>query len=193
MPNQKKPVSLAEAPVVRDTGPAKVELVRQATGFTEFKRIADGAPVVVHAKGTRVLTEPLDRYLHREQITNDQWSSGERLRRMHDVAFGSGFHSVNLDGFHGVTNYADNWRIGNDQSEALHDYKRLAAGFSAREWAMLEGVCCHGQWAKHLAQRCGVRPRQGIDLLRACLKQLDQHFRKGRGTAKPVDGRNGRA
>ena len=193
MPQPKKPISLAPGLVIRDTGSAAVALEKQTASYTEFRRIADGAPVVAPAKGTRVRTEPRDVYLHRETISNDQWSSGEKLRRLHGVAFGSGFHMTNLDGFHGVTNHADNWRVGNDQGDALHDYKRLAQRFTAREWAMLEGVCCHSQWAKDLAPRCGLRPRQGIELLRQCLNGLEYYFRKGHGPRKGVDGAGERA
>lgn len=174
---------LKQAPLkapIREVGAAPLKLVGASGQATEFMRQADGAPVVVHPKGTRVVADPLDYYLHRRVIDNDQWSAGEKLRNQHYHAFGSGYHSVNLDGFHGTTNYADNWRISSSQGDSLREYTRTLALFTLAQRDMIESVCCRGEYAKHAARRCGVHPRRGIVLLRQCLTALSCYYRTGR-------------
>lgn len=179
-------------PPIREVGAAPLKLVGAVGQATEFVRKADGVPVVVHSKGTRVVADPLDYYLHRQVIDNDQWSSGEKLRKQHYHAFGSGFHSVNLDGFHGTTNYADNWRISASQGDSLREYTRTLALFTPPQREMLESVCCRGEYAKTVARRCGVHPRKGIGLLRECLTILSTYYRTGRRpnmeTPAPIGG-----
>jgi hypothetical protein len=167
-----------QAPI-REVGAASLKLVGASGQATEFMRQADGVPVVVHSKGTRVVSDPLDYYLHRRVIDNDLWSAGEKLRNQHYHAFGSGYHSVNLDGFHGTTNYADNWRMSASQGESLRDYTRTLALFTPAQREMLESVCCRGEFAKTVARRCGVGPRRGISLLRECLSMLSAYYRTG--------------
>lgn len=176
-PENRKP---ADRAVVRDVGAAPMRLVGATGQATEFVRNADGVPVVVHAKGTRVVADPLDYYLHRQVIDNDQWSAGEKLRNQHYHAFGSGYHSVNLDGFHGTTNYSDNWRISASQGDSLREYMRTLSLFTQPQREMLESVCCRGEYAKTVARRCGVVPRRGIALLRECLTMLSTYYRTGR-------------
>jgi hypothetical protein len=171
--------SAVQQPMIRDTGAAPLKLVGVLGQGTEFRRIADGVPVVIHSKGTRVVADPLDYYLHRRVIDGDQFSAGERLRKQHYHAFGSGYHSVNLDGFHGTTNYSDNWRITTSQGDSLREYTRTLGLFTAAQREMIESVCCRSEYAKQVARRCGVHPRRGIVLLRDCLTALSAYYRTG--------------
>ena len=179
LPKPEAPKAPAQAPI-REVGAAPLKLVGSSGQATEFARLADGVPVVVHSKGTRVVADPLDYYLHRQVIDNDQWSAGEKLRNQHYHAFGSGYHSVNLDGFHGTTNYADNWRISASQGDSLREYVRTLGLFTPAQREMIESVCCRGEYAKTVARRCGVHPRKGITLLRECLTALSAYYRTGR-------------
>lgn len=176
-PKQRKPVT--QRPI-REVGAAPLKLVGASGQATEFSRIADGVPVVVHPKGTRVLADPLEFYLHRNNIDSDQYSAGNSLRVQHYRAFGSGYHAVNLDGFHGTTNYADNWRISTSQGEAMVELKRTLEMFTPAQSRMLVEVCCHGVYAKYAAKGCGVHWRRGIRLLREALTLLSAYYRTGR-------------
>ncbi|CAB5220228.1 hypothetical protein UFOVP233_23 [uncultured Caudovirales phage] len=181
-PAEKKPISLAptSAPIIRDTGAAPVSLVSSGADFTEFSRNADQAPVVVHRKVTRVYSVPLDYYQHRKLIDSEQWAAGERLMAMHRIAFGSGYHSVNLDGFHGTSSYADNWRVGVTQGDVLREYIRTLGMFTRQQQAMLENVCCRGEYAGTVAQRISVNPKKAVDFLRAALTLLAGYWRTGK-------------
>lgn len=184
LPKADKKKAPLQAPI-REVGAASLKLVGANGQATEFVRQADGVPVVVHPKGTRVVADPLDYYLHRQVIDNDQWSAGDKLRRQHFHAFGSGYHCVNLDGFHGVTSYADNWRISPSQGENLHDYIQTLKLFTTAQKEMIEAVCCAGEYAKTVARRCGVHPRRGIVLLREALTILSEFYRTGRRPIMP--------
>lgn len=186
-PQQARPITLAApAPVIRDTGAAPVKLASAGPDYTEFTRLADAAPVVVHRKQTRVYSVPLDYYQHRGVIDNDQWSTGERLLKMHRIAFGSGFHAVNLDGFHGTTNYADNWRMGSSQGDVLREYIKTLAMFDPRQASMLENVCCRGEYASAVARRIHLNPKKSVEFLRDSLTALSLYWRTGRKPNAPA-------
>ena len=189
-PAKKKPISLAptgSAPIIRDTGAAPVSLVSSGPDFTEFRRNADNAPIFVHRKFTRVYSEPLDYYGNRKLLNEDQLLAGGRLQAMHRLAFGSGYHSVNLDGFHGSTSYADNWRVGRTQGEALREYIKTLKLFSKQQQAMLENVCCRGEYAGSVAQRISLDPKTALAFLRSTLTALSHYWRTGRMENAPAN------
>lgn len=192
-PKKEKPkVTLSQpAPVIRDIGAAPATLRSSGQAYTEFTRHADNAPIVVNRKATRVFSHPLDYYQHRGVIDNDQWSAGERLAKMHMVAFGSGYHAVNLDGFHGTTNYADNWRLGSSQGDALRDYIRTLKLFDAKQSVMLVDVCCRGEFAVSVSRKIGINPKTATEYLRACLNALSLFWRTGRKPNAPANNDGG--
>jgi Domain of unknown function (DUF6456) len=162
-----------------DFGAARLRVSRVTDTGIEFRRVADGVPVVA-GKTTRVMADPLDYYRHRGVITEDHWTAGERIRRQHYHAFGSGFQSVNLDGFHGGKNYSDNWRISASQGDSLREYIRALSILTVAQREMVESVCCRGEYANKAARRCGVRPRAGVVVLRDTLAILSDYYRTGR-------------
>ncbi|CAB4122717.1 hypothetical protein UFOVP32_57 [uncultured Caudovirales phage] len=189
MSKARKKTVLAVSLSMREVGAASVTLIQSGDQTTEFRRDVDGASLVVQTRSqkegalTRVVADPLDWYIHRGMITGEQWSAGDRLRRDHYIAFGSGYHAVNLDGFHGTSNYIDNWRISQRQGERLRDFIRTMNHFSMDERRMLEAVCVRGSYANEAARRCGMSPRKGIQMLRACLSGLAQYYHTARRSA----------
>lgn len=183
------PPKEAPRPAIREIGAAALKPVGAGANFTEFARIADGAMVVVTAKATIVKTHPLDVLHHRRNIEQEEFDAGERLMVLHQCAFGKGgYHSVNLDGFHGNSNYADNWRISQTQNEAMVDLRRAQKEFLPAEWQMLVGVCCSGYWTSEMARQCGIKPRKAMQFFRHALRGLSEYFRTGRRTTAPAVG-----
>jgi hypothetical protein len=100
-------------------------------GQPALKREADGAILrfVKDATGfgrvRNVTQEPLDVYLHRRTVTQEQYDAGEKLRGLHYAAHGSGYASVNYAGVHGVADHSENWRYTAKQANAMRRLTEL--------------------------------------------------------------------
>lgn len=190
----KKP-NLIPAMAQREMGAAPFRLIAMSEKTAEFLRIADRAKLIVQNRSgregtqavTRVIADPLDWYLHNGYLNNDQWSAGDRLRRDHYIAFGSGYHSINLDGFHGVTDYTENWRVTHRQSEKLRDFIRVMNTFPMAERHILVCVCIRGMYANDVARKNRIHPRKGILVLREILNDLATYYRTGRNPRRVAD------
>lgn len=192
-----KPVSLAqptrkvELPPQRpEIGAAALIKVRDAKTFTEYRRVVDGATVLVHRKGTRVLTHPLDQYLHRGRIDGVLHGHGMALAAMHEAALGSsGYSTADLNGMRGVT--GGGFRLSDSMSRSLTELLRKERWFDPAEWRMLVGVCWHGHWAVEMATPCCIPKRGAFRFLRLSLlklAELDQTGRIAKAPSLPAGG-----
>lgn len=145
-------------------------------------RTADGAKARPgRAKGAevvRMVSEPLEWYFHRGLISREQFTAGDRLRSDHYQAFGSGYSSPRVDANAGIR--AAGGRASGPMVlwEWASLYKAALAALSGDQSAMVEAVCCHGEYAKPFATRKGWQPRSGIATLRAGLTSLADHYRE---------------
>lgn len=178
------------APVGREMGAASVKPLRGRSGAVEaYSRPADGAVLVVGRKGSgeapvgvvRALGDPLDFYLHRRMISEDEHAAGDRLRRDHYAAFGSGYQAVNLDGFHGTGNAADNWRFSPFQSDRLKDFIAATKVLPVKTAKLVELVVIRGVYANEAARQLGEPRRDGFGILKAGLEGLATFYRHGHG------------
>lgn len=121
-----------------------------------------------------VTADPLAWYLHRGIIEIEQHAAGDRLGRLYRRAIRS---PVSANGME-ITNGSGRWpgdmvRCG----EALTDYNAAVRAMRALEGRVVWTVACWGDFASQAAQRLGVSPRRGIQLLRAGLDDLRAFFR----------------
>lgn len=156
-------------------------------GLEGYERGADGALLVVGSKGqregvpgiVRALGDPLDFYLHRRMISEDEFSAGDTLRRDHFAAFGSGYHAVNLDGFHGVSNAADNWRFSPFKSDRMKSFIAATDALPKKVAKLVELVVVRGVYANEAARQIGEPPRKGFQVLKDGLAALATFYRRG--------------
>lgn len=176
------------APVGRDMGAAALVPVRGRSGAVEgYRRQADGAMLVKARKAeggasvgiVRALGDPLDFYLHRKMISEDEHAAGDTLRRDHFSAFGSGYHAVNLEGFHGVSNAADNWRFSPFKSDRMKDFMAAIDALPKKTAKLVELVVIRGVYANEAARQIGEPRRAGFQILKAGLEGLATFYRRG--------------
>ena len=177
-------------PIGREMGAAPFTPVRGPRGGVEgYERAADGALLVVGSKGqregvpgiVRAVGDPLDFYLHRRMISEDEFAAGDTLRRDHYAAFGSGYHAVNLDGFHGVSNAADHWRFSPFKSDRMKDFIAATRALQPKTAKLVELVVIRGVYANEAARQIGEPPRKGFQVLRDGLAALSTYYRRGFG------------
>jgi hypothetical protein len=175
-------------PVGREMGAAALAAVRGRSGAVEgYQRSADGALLVVGRKGAdgavagvvRALGDPLDFYLHRAMISQDEHTAGDTLRRDHFSAFGSGYHAVNLEGFHGCSNAADNWRFSPFKSDRMRDFIAATNALDRKTAKLVELVVIRGVFANEAARQIGEPRREGFRILKAGLGALATFYRRG--------------
>lgn len=197
---RKAPVSLAPILMARELGAAPMRVVGESEDGFELQRICDGAPFVLERvsqrEGARTLVRyigaPLDRMYRRHMLTIDEWSAGERYRTSYHVAYGSFTAGVNLDGFHGVTCHADNWRV----SQRVHDKRQELIWIDKclgeqtakllRAICVMEKSCATAAASLRIANPKNAGPR----LFREGLVRLAALYRQGAATGRraPSDG-----
>ncbi len=114
-------------------------------------------------------------YYLRGLLSRGEAQNAEWVHSLHYRAHGSGYAAVNLDAFHGVSSYADNWRFTWTQAESLSALCQLQASMPFEAWFVLERVTFYGEWAKQAARRLGVSERRGMGLLREALQAVDRY------------------
>lgn len=181
------------APVGREMGAAALKPLRGRGGAVEgYARPADGQLLVVTGKASeeapagivRALGDPLDFYLHRSMISEDEYSAGDTLRRDHFSAFGSGYQTVNLGGVHGGGGAADNWRFSPFQSDRLRDFIAATEQLPAQIAKLVELVVIRGVFANEAARQIGRPQRDGFKMLKDGLERLATFYQKGHGRGK---------
>lgn len=181
------------APVGREMGAAAVRPVRGRSGAVEgFQRAADGALLVVGKKAAgeapagivRALGDPLDFYLHRRMISEEEHAAGDTLRRDHFAAFGSGYQAVNLDGFHGGGNAADNWRFSPFKADRMRDFIAATDALPKKTAKLVELVVIRGLYANEAARQIGEPRREGFGVLKAGLEALATFYRRGHAAGR---------
>jgi hypothetical protein len=164
------------------TGFVAAHLVEDA-GDVALQRAADGA--ILHfskgknnpslgAKMVNRTVDPLDWYLHRKQISNEQHDAGDWLRRLHYIAYGSGYTKVNLGGVHGVADYTQNWNFTGKAARAMRTISDFMHALPEAERVVLDRVIHWGDYANKVAHGLGLSERQGIAILRSALSHIDQ-------------------
>ena len=181
------------APINRDMGAAALTPLVGAKGGVEgYRRNADGA-LLVAAKAAdrgasvgivRNVGDPLDYYLHRQMISEEEHAAGDRLRRDHFSAFGSGYHAVNLDGFHGCSSAADNWRFSPFKSDRMRDFMSAIGAMPRKTARLLELVVIRGIYANEAARLVGEPRRHGFRLLKEGLAALVMFYRRSLAAGK---------
>lgn len=175
------------APVGREMGAAAVSPVRGRSGALEgFRRTADGALLVASKKAAggasagivRALGDPLDFYLHRGMISQDEHTAGDTLRRDHFAAFGSGYQAVNLDGFHGCSSAADISRFSPFKSDRMKDFIAATNALPKKTAKLVELVVIRGVFANEAARQIGEPGREGFRILKAGLEGLATFYRR---------------
>ena len=178
------------APAGREMGAATVRAVGAPGGLVAgYRRGADGALLVLgkNAEGgasvgiVRALRDPLDYYLHRQMISEEEYTAGDTLRRNQYSAFGSGFHASNLDGFHGTSNAADNWRFSPFKSDQLRAYMAALDAMPKKTAKLLHLVVIQGVYANEAARQIGEPPRRGFPVLKEGLAALVRFYRGNSG------------
>lgn len=169
----------------RELGAAALRANESPDGAAEFRRVADGAIFKVVARGPKdgyatvirnITADPLDWYVHRSLITDDQYSAGRVMQTSYYDAFGSGVLSVQYDGVHGVASHKGfnpsqrRWDALLDYIEALNRVRFMARG-------ILVAVVSFGCYANEAARRYGHRGSDGIVVLRDALDDLCRHYR----------------
>lgn len=184
------------APVGRDMGAAAITPVRGPAGRLEgYERAPDGALLVVTQKAAtgvpagivRSLGDPLDFYLHRSMISEEEYSAGDALRRDHFSAFGSGYQAVNFDGFHGCSNAADNWRFSPFKSDRLRDFIAATESMPKKTARLVELVVIRGVYANEAARQIGEPRREGFRVFKEGLEALVRFYRKAHGGGSSRD------
>lgn len=153
-------------------------------GSLAIQRIADFSILRVEspakkggygAKLRNVTVEPLDWYMHRSQISREQFRAGDRVRMLHYAAHGSGYATTNLDAFHGTTSHAENWRFSSRQAHAMKALSETLAVLKHDERLMVERVVVWGEFAGAVARRrLGIAERKGIAVLRQALTRISE-------------------
>lgn len=187
---RRKPKKPSLAAVGGDRGAAALCPVLGRGGAVEaFRRAADGALVVEGREGSavapvgvvRALGDPLDYYLHRRMISEDEHAAGDTLRKDHFSAFGSGYQAVNFDGFHGASNAADNWRFSPFKSDRLKAFIAATEALPKKTAKLVEMVVIRGVYANEAARQIGEPRREGFRMLKAGLEGLATFYRHGHG------------
>lgn len=183
------------APVGREMGAAALKPLRGRGGAVEgYERPADGQLLVVASKASegapagivRALGDPLDYYLHRSMISQDEYAAGDTLRQDHFAAFGSGYQAVNFSGAGGGGGAADSWRFSPFKSDRVKDFMAAMDALPKSGMAKLvELVAVRGVFANEAARQIGRPQREGFKMLKAGLERLATFYRRGagRGTA----------
>lgn len=176
--------------MTKPTAPPKHQaaLLVEDAGRVAMQRAADGA--ILHfaerknnpSLGPKLINrtvDPLDWYLHRKQITGDQHNAGDWMRRLHYVAYGSGYATVNLGGIHGVADSSQNWRFTGRSASALRTICDYLQALPTDERFVLERVVHWSQFANVAARQLGLSERRGIVLLRSALSAIDAWRNEG--------------
>lgn len=182
------------APVGREMGAASLKPLRGRSGGVEgYSRPADGQLLVVTAKASeeapagivRALGDPLDFYLHRHMISDEEYTAGDTLRQDHHAAFGSGYQAVNFSGVGGGSGAADSWRFSPFKSDRVKDFMAAIDALPKKTARLIELVVIRGVYANEAARQVGEPQRAGFKLLKEGLGELVTFYRRGlgRGTA----------
>lgn len=181
------------APVGREMGSAALMPLKGRGGAVEgYQRPADGQLLVVTRQAAdeapagivRALGDPLDFYLHRRMISDDEYTAGDTLRRDHFSAFGSGYQTVNLGGVHGGGGAADNWRFSPFQADRLRDFIAATDQLPKDTARLVDLVVIRGVFANEAARQIGRPQRDGFSMLKAGLERLATFYQRGHGRGK---------
>lgn len=175
----------AQYSTARELGAATLRASEAPDGGTEFRRVADGAIFKVVARGPKdgyatvirnITADPLDWYIHRSLISDDQYSAGRVMQSAYYDAVGSGVLSVQYDGVHGVASHKGfnpsqrRWDAMLAYIDALNRVRFPARG-------VLVAVVSFGWYANEAARRYGQPAVEGIGVLRDALDDLCRHYR----------------
>lgn len=181
------------APVGRELGAAALKPLKGRSGAVEaYERAADGQLLVVERKGSqdapagivRALGDPLDFYLHRHMISDDEYTAGDTLRQDHHAAFGSGYQAVNFSGAGGASGAADSWRFSPFKSDRVKDFMAAMDALPKKTARLVELVVIRGIYANEAARQVGEPQRAGFKLLKEGLEALVTFYRRGCGRGK---------
>lgn len=172
------------APSAAHLGAGDVRISKLTDEGAEFIRLADRALIVVRERSTVRLqggvainkSHPLDYYKHRAVITAEEFDAGNTLAEDFACFCGSGVHGVNYTGFHGTTNYADNWRRTESMAAAEASFIAAVNAIPYRLRGFVTAVCVHGYFANDAARLYAITPRRGIDFFRKGLALLVKHY-----------------
>lgn len=177
------------APVGREMGSAALMPLKGRGGAVEgYQRPADGQLLVVTRQAAdeapagivRALGDPLDFYLHRRMISDDEYAAGDTLRKDHFAAFGSGFQTVNFGGVGGGSGAADSWRFSPFKSDRVKDFMAAIDAMPEGGVAKLvELVAVRGVFANEAARQIGRPQRDGFKMLKEGLARLATFYQRG--------------
>ena len=176
------------APVGREMGAAATRPVRGRGGGVEgYEREADGNLLVVlrQAAGdapagiVRALGDPLDFYLHRRSITDEEYTAGDTLRQDHFAAFGSGYQTVNFGSVGGSSGAADSARFSPFKLDRMRDFIAATDAMPGKSGKIVELVAVRGIYANEAARQIGEPPRNGFQLLKSGLEALVTFYERG--------------
>lgn len=176
------------APVGREMGAAAVKPVRGRSGAVEgYARSGDGQLLVVERKASegapagivRALGDPLDFYLHRGMISQDEHAAGDTLRQDHYSAFGSGYQAVNFGGVGGSNGAADSARFSPFKLDRMRDFIAATDAMPKKTAKLVELVVIRGVYANEAARQIGEPQRSGFQKLKDGLAQLVTFYQRG--------------
>jgi len=176
------------ASVGREMGAAALRPVRGHSGAVEgFERAADGALLVTTKKAAgeapvgivRALGDPLDFYLHRRMISEDEYAAGDTLRQDHYAAFGSGYQAVNFGGVGGSSGAADSARFSPFKLDRMRDFIAATEAVGGKTAKLVELVVVRGVYANEAARQICEPRRDGFRMLKAGLEALATFYRRG--------------
>lgn len=188
------------APVSLEMGAAALRPVRGCSGAVEaFERGADGVLLVATKKAAgeapagivRALGDPLDFYLHRNMISDEEYTAGDTLRQDHFAAFGSGYQAVNFGGVGGSSGAADSARFSPFKLDRMRDFIAATDAIGGATAKLVELVVIRGVYANEAARQIGRPQRDGFKMLKAGLEKLATFYERGlaSGRASKTDRR----
>lgn len=173
-------------PLCGDTGSAKLVQTEHGELGVLHVRQADGRRFHVRATDQhhrlggvlQPLPPPIDEALKRGNLTEDQHHAATRYASSYRVAFSGAVKAISYDD-RGPSSPSDNWRVSNNQAEAMHAWnaaRKSVIRLSRQHLAILDFVVIDEIPANHAAKRTGYIPRNGIGMLRQALDALVAHY-----------------
>jgi hypothetical protein len=168
MGRKRKPAKLAS---VKELVAAPVVPVRAGKGVSAYRRPADKGYLVEQKGVIRNVGEPLEWYLHRGKISQEEYDAADRMRRLHYGAFGSDVKAQNLKAVRGG-NPADNFKFSASRLDQIRAYNRIAEALGSKQLRVLEAVVIRGVYANEAARLVREPPREGFNVMKAGLSAL---------------------
>lgn len=181
------------APVGAEMGAAALKPLRGRSGAVEgYQRSGDGKVLVIARKTAdgapagivRALGDPLDYYLHRNMISEDEYTAGDTLRQDHFAAFGSGYQAVNFLGAGGGSGAADSSRFSPFKSDRVRNFIAATNAMPKKTAKLVELVVIRGVFANEAARQIGEPQRSGFQILKAGLGTLAAFYGRGSGARR---------